>query len=99
MAVETSVSAAAQVPDRPARVGFVVPRTVGGAVVRNRVRRQLRHLVADRMEGLPSGATLVVRVLPEAAGATTAQLAADIDAALARCLKTRVGAEVRGPSA
>ena len=31
--------------DRPARAGFVVPRTIGGAVVRNQVKRRLRQLV------------------------------------------------------
>jgi len=74
-------------PGSPAQAGFVVSRTVGGAVVRNRIRRQLRHLVADRIATLPAGSRLVVRVLPAAAGATTAQLAGDLDGALARCLR------------
>jgi ribonuclease P protein component len=68
-----------------ARVGFIVPRTVGGAVVRNRIRRQLRHLVRPRLADLPVGSRLVVRVLPAAATVTGANLAADLDAALARC--------------
>jgi ribonuclease P protein component len=67
-------------------------------VVRNRVRRQLRHLVADRIDTLPTGATLVVRVLPAAAGSTAAQLAGDLDAGLARCLRTPA-AEARRASA
>ncbi|MFZ5851739.1 MAG: ribonuclease P protein component, partial [Actinomycetota bacterium] len=33
----------------PAKAGFVVGRPVGGAVVRNLVRRRLRHLVRDRL--------------------------------------------------
>jgi ribonuclease P protein component len=53
-------------------------------VVRNRVRRQLRHLMADRLDTLPAGASLVVRVLPSAAGSTASELAGDLDAALAR---------------
>ena len=42
---------------RPPRVAYAVGRPVGGAVVRNRVRRQLRHAVADeaRADGLPAG--------------------------------------------
>ena len=32
---------------RPPRVAYAVGRPVGGAVVRNRVRRQLRHAIAD----------------------------------------------------
>ena len=66
-----------------ARAGFVVPRTVGGAVVRNRVRRRLRHLVAERLAALPAGAELVVRALPGAADRSYAELAAELDAALA----------------
>ncbi|HEY5456692.1 MAG TPA: ribonuclease P protein component [Acidothermaceae bacterium] len=68
------------------RAGFVVGRQVGGAVVRNRVRRQLQHLSADRLADLPSGARLVVRALPAAAGSSASELAADLDAALERSL-------------
>jgi len=85
---DTSVAAGTRmgfVAPRGARVGFIVPRTVGGAVVRNRIRRQLRHLVRLRLTDLPDGATLVVRVLPAAATMTRANLATDLAAALARC--------------
>jgi ribonuclease P protein component len=73
--------------DSPAsspRVGFVVPRAVGPAVTRNRVRRRLRHLLRDRLDRLPAGSRLVVRVLPAAASANSAQLARALDRALAR---------------
>jgi ribonuclease P protein component len=56
-------------PDLP-RAGFVVSKAVGGAVVRNRVARRLRHLVREALPALPAGALLVVRALPAAAGAT-----------------------------
>jgi len=69
-----------------ARAGFVVGRQVGGAVVRNRVRRQLQHLTADRLAQLPPGARLVVRALPAAAGSSGRELSADLDAAIARSL-------------
>src|SRR5471030_3404812 len=68
------------------RAGFVVGRQVGGAVVRNRVRRQLQHLSADRLAELPPGARLVVRALPAAAGSSGRELGADLDAAIARSL-------------
>lgn len=67
-----------------ARAGFVVSKAVGNAVVRNRVRRRLRHLVAARLEALPAGSILVVRALPPAAGADSALLARELDAALER---------------
>ena len=68
----------------PPRAGFVVSKAVGPAVVRNRVKRRLRHLVAERLDRLPRGAVLVVRALPPAAGAHAADLARDLDSALAR---------------
>jgi ribonuclease P protein component len=73
-------------PSGPARVAFVVPRTVGPAVTRNRVRRRLRHLVADRVSRLPGGSRMVVRVLPPAAAASSADLGRALDRALARGL-------------
>lgn len=64
------------------RAGFVVSRSVGNAVTRNRVRRRLRHLVRGHLADLPAGSVLVVRALPAAARASSAQLDADLTAAL-----------------
>jgi ribonuclease P protein component len=74
-------AAGAPVPGPP-RIGFVVGRPVGGAVVRNLVRRRLRELVRARLNRLPAG-LLVVRATPRAASASYASLGADID----RCLE------------
>lgn len=71
--------------EAPTRVGFVVSKAVGNAVVRNRVKRQLRHIARDRIETLPAGVSVVVRANPAAAGSTT--LAADFDSALATLLR------------
>ncbi len=65
-------------------VGFVVSRAVGNAVTRNRVTRQLRHLMRDRYRSLPSGTGVVVRALPAAAGRSSAELGEALDRALAR---------------
>jgi ribonuclease P protein component len=73
---------AAEAPAVPARAGFVVPRTVGGAVVRNTVRRRLRHLVRPHLHRLPAGTRLVVRALPPAATATPDRLGEDLASAL-----------------
>jgi ribonuclease P protein component len=75
------------VADPPVRVGFVVSKAVGGSVVRTRVKRRLRHLVRDRLPSLPSGAILVVRAAPAAAGATSAELARDLDRCLSRLVE------------
>jgi ribonuclease P protein component len=66
----------------PVLAGFVVSRAVGPAVVRNRVRRRLRHLVRARLAALPPGSRLVVRALPTAATASGEVLRAHVDEAL-----------------
>lgn len=71
-------------PSRPVRCGFVVSKAVGGSVVRHRVTRQLRHLCADHLSGLPAGATLVVRATPRAADRGFPALRADFESGLAR---------------
>ncbi|MER7114859.1 ribonuclease P protein component [Saccharomonospora azurea] len=71
-------------PGQPRKAGFVVSKAVGNSVVRHRVTRRLRHLVAQRLGTLPEGSALVVRALPAAATATSAELGADLDAALRR---------------
>jgi ribonuclease P protein component len=65
-----------------ARAGFVVSKAVGNSVVRHRVARRLRHLVSARLGTMPPGSSLVVRALPSAATASSAELGADLDAAL-----------------
>lgn len=67
-------------------VGFVVSKAVGPAVVRNRVRRRLRHLARERLASLPGSAVLVVRALPAAAEASSSDLGRDLDHALGRVL-------------
>lgn len=69
---------------QPTRVGFVVSKAVGNSVVRHRVSRRLRHLMRERLGTLPAGCTLVVRALPAAAAASSADLGVDLDAALRR---------------
>ena len=67
-------------------VGLVVSKAVGGAVLRNQVKRRLRHLARQRLTSLPGSAVLVVRALPPAATASSAELGADLDRALGRVL-------------
>lgn len=76
----------------PAHVGFVVAKSVGNAVVRNRVKRRLRAVVSHRIDQLPDGGRLVVRALPGAADLGSDVLARDFDRAVAgasRRLRTR----------
>ena len=68
----------------PALLGLVVSRSVGNSVVRHRVSRRLRAQAAQRLSSLPPGSYTVIRALPGAATADSAQLGADLDRALAR---------------
>ncbi len=74
------------------RIGFVVTRAVGGAVVRNRVRRRLRDVARMRAGWLPAGSLLVIRANPRAADARQRDLAADLDLVLGRLLRRQVRA-------
>ena len=66
------------------RVGLSTPRTLGGAVQRNRVRRRLRELVRARLEVIGPGWDLLLIARPAAGEATQAELGAALDALLAR---------------
>ena len=75
---------------QPPRVGFVVSKAVGGAVVRNRTKRRLRALMAARLASVPLGTDVVVRANPAAAQANSHQLGAELDRVLPKVL-ARVG--------
>jgi ribonuclease P protein component len=61
--------------DRPeTRIGISTPRTLGGAVERNRTRRRLRALVRERYAELPAGWDVLLIARPEAGRATFEEL-------------------------
>jgi ribonuclease P protein component len=68
----------------PVRVGLVVSRKVGNAVVRNRVSRRLRAVCSARLDRWSAGDLVVIRALPASATATSAELGQDLDRALDR---------------
>lgn len=59
------------------RFGFIVAKTVGNAVVRNRVRRRLKAIAFDLARTLPDGAETVFRALPPAATANFSDLSTE----------------------
>ncbi len=66
-------------------VGFVVPkREIAHATDRNRVRRQLRHLMRPRVADLPDGSRIVIRVQHEAVGHSSEELGRSLGSALER---------------
>ena len=68
------------------RVGFVVSKAVGGAVVRNRVKRRLRYLVLAELAGGEVARDVVVRALPAAATAPS-RLEGDLSSAWAQVMR------------
>ncbi|GAA1745878.1 hypothetical protein GCM10009710_27410 [Aeromicrobium alkaliterrae] len=74
------------------RVGLVVGKKVGNAVVRNRVKRRIRHALRDELATLPQGARVVVRALAPAAHST--DLAADAVGSLRRAERRTTAARV-----
>ncbi|MGO3885104.1 MAG: ribonuclease P protein component [Mycetocola sp.] len=66
------------------RFGFIAAKTVGGAVVRNRVRRRLKAASFSVLSSVPAGAEIVVRAQPAAATASFSTLLADVNAAVVR---------------
>lgn len=61
------------------RFGFIVAKTVGNAVVRNRVRRRLKAVAHAIAPTLPPGSETVFRALPPAAGAGFSELSAEAE--------------------
>lgn len=67
-----------------AEVGFVVSKAVGNSVVRNRVKRRLRHLTREHLTELPGSGVLVVRANPASAEADHEALTRDLVKSLGR---------------
>ena len=66
------------------RIGLSTPKSLGGAVQRNRVRRRLRELVRARLERIGPGWDLLLIARPAAGEASHTELGAAIDALLDR---------------
>jgi ribonuclease P protein component len=78
-----------RVDDDRAAVAYAISRRVGGAVVRNRLRRQLRVIARSlRANGVLLPGSYLVIVSPEAAGASSATLSGHLAAALDRLSTT-----------
>jgi ribonuclease P protein component len=54
------------------RFGFSVPRAVGGAVARHKIKRQLREVWSGRLDRVPAGNDYVLIVRPGLPDAVTA---------------------------
>src|SRR5580765_7319233 len=81
------------------RAGFVVSGKVGNSVVRHRVTRRLRPLVRQELSGLTAGTDVVVRALPAAATASSAELGRDLRTGLAAAERKRAASTASAPAA
>ena len=68
----------------PLRFGFIISRAVGGAVERNRLRRRLRAIGREIVDGGHSGEDVVVRALPGSAQLSWNQISTRMRSELAR---------------
>ena len=66
------------------RVGLVVGKRIGTAVVRNRVKRLLREAARARVSCLPPGYDIVLIARQEAAGAGLGDITVAVDTLLQR---------------
>ncbi|MCD1286371.1 ribonuclease P protein component [Brevibacterium sp. GP-SGM9] len=73
------------------RVGFIVSRAVGNAVVRNRVKRRLREIMRVRLDELAPGTLFVIRALPQAGESEFAVLESEVETLLTKAGKKLAG--------
>ncbi|MGB3482753.1 MAG: ribonuclease P protein component [Mycobacterium sp.] len=75
--------------DQGPRIGLVVAKSVGNAVIRHRVARRLRHVVRALIDDLDPHERIVIRVLPGSCDASSAQLEHQLRSGLKRCHAVR----------
>jgi ribonuclease P protein component len=68
----------------PVRFGFIVAKTVGGAVIRNQVRRRLKAIGYELTARVEPGTDIVIRALPGSAQASWTILQKEILGLVAR---------------
>ena len=69
-------------PDSEPRYGFAIPKRVGGAVTRNRIKRRLRAIVNQTDH--PRGWDYVIYAFPAASDATSERLAQSVETLVKR---------------
>ncbi|MGR4063849.1 MAG: ribonuclease P protein component [Vulcanimicrobiaceae bacterium] len=67
--------------DEISLVGIAIKKSIGKAVIRNKIRRRLTAILDERLDGR-TPLRLILDARPEAARATFAQLRADVERAL-----------------
>jgi ribonuclease P protein component len=71
-------------PDGP-RIGFTVPRALGKAVVRNRIKRRVREAVRCGLDRLSPEWSIVINPRRKAFDAPAQELAREVERLFQRC--------------
>jgi ribonuclease P protein component len=71
-------------PDGP-RIGFTIPRAVGKAVVRNRIRRRVREAVRCQLDRLNPQWSIVINPRRKAFDAPLTELKREVERLFLRC--------------
>ncbi len=66
------------------RYGFIISKQIGGAVVRNQLRRRLREIIRLKRAAIKTGYDIALIARPEAAAKPYAELVRIIDELLGR---------------
>jgi ribonuclease P protein component len=69
----------------PSRFGFTLPKALGKAVVRNRLRRRLREAVRTQMSSLPSNWAVVFNPRRNLLTAPFDEVCREVGRVFARC--------------
>jgi ribonuclease P protein component len=74
-------------PELPGRVGFTVPRALGSAVVRNRIKRRMREATRFYLTQLPPNYGLVFNPRRSVLEASFEDLCRETEKVIVRCSK------------
>jgi len=81
----SALSVAHREPGAPTRVGFSLPKALGNAVARNRIRRRLRESVRLEMAEEATGFDIVFHPRKSALTASWDELRREVRKVFARC--------------